>query len=65
MVILVMKNKWRSCEERARTAFLPNLEPSHCQPVYETNSSIRSHPYRIGTYLLYRVFPKPVGQWQF
>lgn len=49
----------------SRAGFLPNLEASHCQPIYEANQSIRSHPFRGVNDHICRVFTKPGSQRKF
>ena len=51
--------------QRSCAGFLPNLEASHCQPIYEANQSIRSHPFRGVNDHVCRVFSKPGGQRKF
>ena len=52
-------------ENHRRYGILINLDSSHCQPFYETNKAIRSHPFPGIVYLLYRAFAEPDSQWQF
>jgi hypothetical protein len=48
--------------QRSGAGFLPNLEASHFQPIYEANKSIRSHPYRGVNDHVYQLFPEPGSQ---